>query len=253
MILQSAATFPLSAHSRIAVGLQILKCVLIPFVPDRLKDAGIDPLSLLPESSPVLKQGFELDARAALKMMSECRSLFFERPDALMALIKPLSRQRDQWAHQQQLSHGDAMKFLKTASTFCKELSFAPEALACHTLCSPPADIDLSWLVERWDHERPATISELEKSLFLSNGVTGHTELQSALIWAAAIELITGMPTDSGFFKLDAVSADNPQDVGLPIRSLWWLYGHSHKAPIEIRRAAYLDHTNSLDQGASDF
>ncbi len=253
MMSETLSNFPLSPASRMTVGLQILKCVLIPFVPDVLKRAGADPLACLPASSPVLKHGFELDARAALRMLSDHMKLFTDTPADLSGLIKPLSRLRDKWAHQQDLSHAEATRFLKASEDLCRLLSFEPEARACQQLCQhPPQGFDLKEHIDNWEPDHDTSISSFEKYLFDQAELPEMGALQTAFVWAAASDWINGTRL-APLIVLDAHSTEDPAEIGLPIRSLWWLFGLSHKAPIEIRRAAYTDWLNSLDPLASDF
>ena len=79
--------FPLGPEAGLSIAFRILKCALIPFVPDRLKAADIDPFSALPPSSPVLKHGFEPDARSAWKMLAAHADLFFDKDRAAISKI----------------------------------------------------------------------------------------------------------------------------------------------------------------------
>lgn len=233
--------FPLSAENRIRTGLHILKCGLIPFVPKHLKAHGIRPKDLLPPSSPILKHGFEPDARAALNWLSAKAELFFDQDDLadIRAQIRTLSRIRDQWAHQQKLTQTHANSFLMTGAALLESLQRLPEASAMRALAAPPPDFfpELQALLSNIAQDR-FTLAEICLSLDLEpDDLSDLKALKSGLVWSFAIDLNTNVPPRALCMS----------DVN-EISSLCWVLGLPHDAPAEIRHAELQAFLSELDQ-----
>lgn len=252
----SAFRFPLNPEARISVALQILKTALLPFTTDQLRAQGLDPVTLLPPSSAVVKHGFELDVRDALRMISA-------KPDAFSRLsasadlrphIRQISRLRDLWAHQQALSEAEASRFCKIGSQFLKVLGRHGEGAALKALASEPPDCFLPLVSRLQDRtQRFEIILSQDLMTELDLDPDDHDDalkLQKALVWSAAADFVCNRPA------LALLVCDEP-DIGprdgrrhLPAPALCWLLGLAHDAPLAAIVSAYDDWLFQLDPHA---
>ena len=231
---------PFGPDAGLIIAFRILKCALIPFVPNRLKDAGIDPLAALPPSSPVLKHGFEPDARSACKMLVAHPGFFFEPSEQKRQVghIKDLTRTRDRWAHQQELKSADFQRVCDLGHKLLTARERRPEASALRFL-SKPFDSELqgqlSWLMENDQFSFPAPVDALRSALDLDPTLEDEARLNRLLIHQAASGFLSGsLPTALSF-----VVTSKPDEVELPSPVLWWTLGLAHDAPVAERRAAW--------------
>lgn len=235
-----------------SVCLRILKAALLPFVPDQISALGHNALACLPPSSPVRKHGFEPDVRAALHMLSEHSSLFQTPP--LAPHIRSLSRIRDRWAHQQDLTDEDVTRFARIGGELLENLRREPEARALRQLASAP-DPELARELE-WFRERSGMLvlsfEELQTELGLADDVEDAARLHRILIWDAAFAVVCGGPPLCLLTVLSGQDAHSPEEVGLPGSSFWWVLGHAYDAPVAIRRAAWKTWHAELAASARD-
>ena len=246
--------YSLSPASRIAIGLKILKAGLCPHVIHSVRTAGIDPLTALPPSSPVLKHGFEIDARAALIILKTHLDLFVEPED--MARYRPVIRRlqklRDLWAHQQTLDENDADAFLKDTALLLNALSRSAESVAAHHLTSAPdthllSQIDWIFEVDSEDAPRPYSYEYICAVLCLDNFPADLARLMKALVWEAACAVTTGMaPLAMLIIESDPLTCF-PGETGLPSRLFWWVADLPHDASPEDKKARHRDYHPALE------
>lgn len=247
--------FPLGPEAGLSIAFRILKCALIPFVPDRLKAADIDPFSALPPSSPVLKHGFEPDARSAWKMLAAHADLFFDKDDRKRQSghIKDLTRIRDRWAHQQELKPADFQRVCDLGQKLLGALDRGPEALALRLLAKP-FDTSLHdqfvWAIESSQLSLPAPADTLLSLLNLDETLEGYARANRLLVHEAASACLAGQRPMALAFTTG--NADEPAD--LPPGFLWWVIGLSHDAPEAEKRAAWKSAYSELaGSGASSY
>jgi len=211
-------------------------------VPDKLRASGIDPLACLPSSSPVIKQGFDLDARAAWKMLSEHAETFVSGDEVklLRAQIRELSKLRDKWAHQQPLTIADANRFIETGRKLLDLLNREPEARALR-LFGKPFDgrlMDtLDWMLESGQISLPAEQDALLMPLNLDDTLEGHSKLNRLLTHEAATALLSGRPAFVAWLSAGQDGAPTGEN-DLIAPHFWWTLGLPHDAPVEERRTA---------------
>ncbi|MAT35290.1 MAG: hypothetical protein CMK06_09140 [Ponticaulis sp.] len=229
----------------IATALTIHKAALIPFVTDRVSDAGHDPVAGLPPSSPIVKRGFDFDARAAWKLLTDHSDLFFDTQaiSSQKSRLRELSRLRDRWAHQQTLKDNDARRFCELGSQLLRDLGRKPEARAL-SLLAKPFDADLAeqinWLLESQQIILPADRDSMLVALHLDDGLEGQARFRRALVHQAALSELGVTETAPVALELTETSADIPgEEHGLPESTFWWLLGLAHDAPIELRTTAW--------------
>lgn len=246
---------PLNSETRLGIALRILKTALLPFVPDTLRAAGEDPLSKLPPSSPVLKHGFELDARDAMRMLNACPQHFASESEAsdLRPHIRQLSRLRDLWAHQQPITEAEASRFCKIGAQLLRVLKRDPEALALRALSSEPPDCFgavCERLNDRTNSFQIRSRDDFMLELDLSpDDADDLIRFQKALVWSAASDFARNRPTLALLVCSD--SPGGTRDLRhLPGRSFWWLLGLPYDAPLAARISAYQDWLFLLDPHA---
>ncbi|MAI90453.1 Swt1 family HEPN domain-containing protein [Ponticaulis sp.] len=195
-------SFPLGLDARLLIALRIQKAALIPLVPDRLIKAGFDPMESLPASSPVRKQGFEPDARAAWRMMARHPDLFAatDTPQKQQSAIRTLSRFRDRWAHQQLLTEDETRRFLLTGAELLETLAQAEEAFALRALAHPPVDRlgELQAILSQLPLSEAPDFESLALHLDMEAGDSSDaTKLRALLVWSAASDLIAARPPNA--------------------------------------------------------
>ncbi|MAK62655.1 MAG: hypothetical protein CMK09_16925 [Ponticaulis sp.] len=231
--------FPIGAEFRMAVSLRILKAALVPYIPDQITASGETPNTALPPSSPVRKHGFEHDVRAALHLLSNFGTLFCDEP--ISPHIRSLSRLRDRWAHQQELTEEDVTRFCRIGAELLDILRRDPEARALRQLTTQPdAELanEIEWFRER-THGGILTFEEMQAELGLDDGVQDAVRLHRALIWDAVLSVMLNGTPLCLLTVLSRQDAPSPDETGLPGASFWWVLNLPHDAPLPIRRAAW--------------
>ena len=238
-----------------SVGLRILKIALIPFVPEALLAAGEDAVKSLPPSSPVIKSGFDFDARDAFRMINAFTHFFVEEDESkdLKGQIRQLSRLRDQWAHQQTLSDQSATRFCQSSAQLLKRLGREPEARALRHLSSRPPEFFghfVDMLTSINTRSRGMTARHLMAELDLDpDDMDDIIRFHKAIIWSAAVD--TSMNGTEHALLIDQQMQTPGESHGrFPDDALWWVLNLAHDAPEEVRQAAYDDWLFQLDPHA---
>ncbi|WP_022694669.1 hypothetical protein [Ponticaulis koreensis] len=228
--------FPLSDHARIDVALRIMKCEL-PFRVNAMPEAHHLKMSeILPPSSPVLKKGFEMDARDWLRVLNHLKIASIQDD------IKTLSRLRDLWAHQQDLKAGDATRFCETASDLMSELNASEIARVLSILSAPspfPAE----------PHSQAESYRELCQLLDLDpDDQSDLRRFFKYLVWQAAQAKTTGA-------LALAITLENDledETDGLPPTLFNWVLDLSSDAPAQMVRASVRHSRALLDERGED-
>lgn len=234
--MHNSQQFPLSDHARIDVALRIIKCEL-PFRVNALPEARHLKMSeILPPSSPVLKKGFEMDARDWLRVLSHLKIANVQDE------IKTLSRLRDLWAHQQDLKAGDATRFCETASDLMSELNASEIARVLSILSAPPPfPVTL--------HPQSESYRELCQLLELDpDDQSDLRRFFKYLVWQAAHATVTG--TTALAITLEHDLEDETD--ALPPALFNWVLGLSSDAPQQMVHAGVRHRRALLDERGED-
>lgn len=255
-VMVNEIAYPLSPASRMAVGMDILKAGFVSWVQHQLRAEGIDPLACLPPSSPILKQGFDMDVRAGLIIAREQMDVLAGSDElpTLRRAIRTLLQLRDRWAHQQPLTQEDASIWLKTASEFCAVLERMPASRSLNALAEVPGDelvaatLILTPLLEDIppDERLPlltfeSFTEEIDRALY---GASDQTAFR-ALTWYSAQQYLLGETPIAAMIVLGPGETPVRDEEGLVAPGFWWLFGLPHDAPLENRIEA---HRNALSE-----
>ena len=233
--------YPLSPQARIDVALRVMKAEM-PFRVNALPQAAdLKMASILPPSSPVLKKGFELDARDWLRVLSHIKGPISPED------IRTLSRLRDRWAHQQTLDQSDATRFCETAADLMSDIQAADTSRAPIYLASRPSGTSL---ISQTDTLHAESYRDLSTILDLDADDAGERRaLFKYLTWQAALALTHGSPA----LAVTLINDLDNEDNAVPPVLFNWILGLSSDAPRQMIRSA-LHYVRTLleadDEGA---
>lgn len=257
--MSTTPNFPLSAASRIAVGLHILKCGLMPRLSAQLNAAHIDPLEKLPPSSPVRKHGFELDIRAGLILIRDHISTLAPGADeqAIRGAVRKILKTRDRWAHQQDISQTEATDWLRVSVDLANAFDRTPTARSLSALTNASeretlaAALILTPLIkDSSDEERTPMLSftsfaeHMDMALYGANPETAFR----ALTWYSARQHLLGETPVAALIVLGSEDVSNKAEAGMMGQGFWWTLGLAYDAPFEIRKNAHEEALNTLDE-----
>ena len=249
---------PLSPASRIAVGLAVFQAGFVPWLQQQLRAEGINPLDSLPPSSPVLKQGFAMDVRAALIIAREQLDVLAGSDEltSLRRAIRTLMKIRDSWAHQQPLTQDDATNWLSTAADLCAILERMPTSRSLRALAEIPghellaASLLLSPLLDDLpkDEQLPlltyeSFTEEIDRALY---GASDQTAFR-ALTWYSAKQYLLGETPIVSLIVLGPGETPIPEEEGLMPPGFWWPLDLAYDASLDIRITAHRDALSTLE------
>ncbi len=256
--------FPLSPASRMAAGLEILRCGLASWAQSRLQAQGLDPLSALPDSSPVRKHGYQLDARTALVIIRDNITALVESSEqtGLRKTIRTLLQKRDLWAHQQPLTHDDVTEWLRAGRHLTDALERFPASQSLAALTEAPADeliaasVILNTLLSDIPDNEPlpfitmeSLAEELEGALYDASERT----VFRALTWYTAQQWVLGeAPIIAMIVLPESDAAAIRDEAGLISPGFWWALGLAFDAPDEQRIETHQAALRALEQVRQD-